>query len=135
MAGCESAGKPDALQTLREFVPRRALSRSVWSASGLPALSLCPLFLTEARESASPLSYALLSTHCPHPLLVIQIPLHGFANAFFEGVGWAPAEVALDFRGVDGVAAVVAGAVFDEGDQLARVVSEFGGQFIDQIAN
>jgi len=37
----ESAGKPDALQTLpRIRLPWRALSRSVWSASGLPALSL-----------------------------------------------------------------------------------------------
>src|SRR6266436_9955646 len=49
----ESAGKPDALQTLREFSPRRASSRSVWSASGLPALSLIPLVpvvLADAKQ-------------------------------------------------------------------------------------
>jgi len=40
----ESAGKPDALQTLARICPLwRDLSRSVWSASGLPALSLVTL--------------------------------------------------------------------------------------------
>ena len=44
----ESAGKPDALQTLARICRGwRALSRSVWSASGLPALSHGPF----ARKS------------------------------------------------------------------------------------
>ena len=37
----------------------------------------------------------------------------------FEGLGGAPAEFAFDLAGVDGVAAVVAGAVGDVGDQAA----------------
>src|SRR5882724_3814728 len=50
----ESAGKPDALQTLaRVLPPSCALSRSVWSASGLPALSLTnkPCDPVERRSS------------------------------------------------------------------------------------
>jgi len=41
IVACESAGKPDALQTLRDK-PRhgKQIRASVWSASGLPALSL-----------------------------------------------------------------------------------------------
>src|SRR5882724_6005251 len=39
----ESAGKPDALQTLRDKAHEGGKTRaSVWSASGLPALSLSP---------------------------------------------------------------------------------------------
>ena len=51
-----------------------------------------------------------------HPGLVVQIPLHGLADAGLEGLGRLPAQFALDLAGVDGVAAVVAGAVRDVGD-------------------
>jgi len=41
--GFESAGKPDALQTLRDKARQGGQIRdSVWSASGLPALSAVP---------------------------------------------------------------------------------------------
>lgn len=45
----------------------------------------------------------------PHPVLIVEIPLDGFANTGFEGFLRLPAEFAVDFRGVDGVAAVVPG--------------------------
>ena len=45
---------------------------------------------------------------------MVEIPAHGFADALLERVRGRPAQVALDLRGVDGVAAVVAGAVLDE---------------------
>ena len=45
----------------------------------------------------------------PHPVLIVEIPLDGFANTGFEGFLRLPAKFAVDFRGVDGVAAVVPG--------------------------
>ena len=61
--------------------------------------------------------------------------MDGFANAGFEGVGGDPAEFALDFSGVDGIAAVVAGAVFDKGDEFAGLAAEFGGEFVHEVAD
>ena len=46
-----------------------------------------------------------------------RLPLHGLADAGMEGLRRAPAELALDLARVDGVAAVVAGAVPDVGDE------------------
>lgn len=51
-----------------------------------------------------------------HPALVIQIPTHRFANALLEFMGGSPAEIVLNFRGVDRVAAIVARPIFHEGD-------------------
>ena len=61
-----------------------------------------------------------------HPVPVVQVPPDGFGHALLEGVGGGPAQLAGDFGVVDGVAAVVAGAVlhiFDEGFRFAK-----GGQ-------
>jgi hypothetical protein len=57
--------------------------------------------------------------HVGDPVLVGEVPLDGLADAGLEGLGRAPAEFALDLAGVDGVAAVVAGAVGDVGDEAA----------------
>ena len=51
-----------------------------------------------------------------YPILVIEIPLNGFADAGFEGFSGFPAKFAVDFGGIDGVAAVVAGTVGDISD-------------------
>ena len=54
---------------------------------------------------------------------MIKIPLNGLLNARFEGRLREPAQLIVDLRGIDGVAAVVAGAVFhvlDEGFWLAE---------------
>ena len=53
-----------------------------------------------------------------YPCLVVEIPLHGLADTGLERLGRLPAEFAFDLGGVDGVAAVVAGAVLDVGDLL-----------------
>lgn len=53
------------------------------------------------------------------PFGVVQVPLHGLADAGFEGFLGSPAEFALNLAGVDGVAQVVAGAVGDVGDEFA----------------
>lgn len=54
-----------------------------------------------------------------HPCLIIQIPLHRFADAGLEGVRGRPAEFVFDFRGVNGVTAVMTEAVFYKCNQLA----------------
>src|ERR1051325_19922 len=80
--------------------------------------------------------YALsLTPHSLHPSLVVQIPLHRLADADLEGVGGRPAELRLDLRGIDGVAAVVAGAVFDVGDEFAGVAAELRSQLVDEVAD
>ena len=57
------------------------------------------------------------------PVFVVEVPGDGLLDAFFEGRLWEPAQLVVDLRGIDGVAAVVAGAVFyvfDEGLGLAE---------------
>src|SRR4051794_12404305 len=48
---------------------------------------------------------------------VVPVPLHRPPQAVLEGDGRLPAQLALDFRAIDGVPAVVAGPVLDEFDQ------------------
>jgi len=72
------------------------------------------------------------------PVLVFQIPLHGFSDAGVEGFLGCPAELALDFGGVDGVALVVAGAVGDVGDEVGVAGNSggfSGGEFFEQGAD
>ena len=54
--------------------------------------------------------------HVGHPLRVVQVPLHGLGNAGVEGFCRLPAQFTFDLVRIDGVAAVVAGAVGDVGD-------------------
>ena len=53
-----------------------------------------------------------------NPSLVVEVPLDGFADACIEGLGRFPAEFAVDLGRVDGVAAVVTGAISDIGNLL-----------------
>lgn len=53
-----------------------------------------------------------------HPLPVVEVPADGLFKAFFELEGRFPAEFALEFGGVDGVALIVAGTVGDKGDEV-----------------
>ena len=53
-----------------------------------------------------------------HPPLIVQIPADGFFQTFFELQGRFPAEFALEFGGVDGVALIVAGTVGDKGNEV-----------------
>ena len=74
--------------------------------------------------------------HVGHPVGVVQVPLHGFADAGVKRLGGLPAQFAFNLAGVDGIAAVVAGAVFDVGD-LAAVALPVGAgaQFVEQSAH
>ena len=49
-------------------------------------------------------------------MAVVQVPFNGFLDAAFEGLLRLPAQFTAYFCGVYRVSAVVAGAVFDEGD-------------------
>jgi len=51
--------------------------------------------------------------HSGHPVLVVEVPVDGLDDADFEGRLGIPAEVGLDLRRVDAVAAVVAETVLD----------------------
>ena len=57
------------------------------------------------------------------PFFVVEIPGDGLLDAFFEGRLREPAQLVMDLCGIDGIAAVVAGAIFhvlDEGFRLAE---------------
>jgi hypothetical protein len=65
------------------------------------------------------------------PLAMLQIPLNCFLDTCLEGFLGFPAEFALDFACVDGVAAVVSGAVFDKGDEAFRFAKFLQDEFND----
>ena len=58
--------------------------------------------------------------HLVEPRLVVEVPADGAFDAFLELEGRLPAELALQFAGVDGVAQVVPLAVGDVGDEVLR---------------
>ena len=100
-------------------------------AHGVPALPGCRRLRCVRRSTGRHLALQ----DGAHPFLVVEIPAHGLADALLELVGGQPAQLLLDLRRVNGVAAVVARAVLDEGDQLARIAAELRGHFVDQIAD
>src|SRR5258708_24118936 len=55
-----------------------------------------------------------------HPIVMIEIPLHGFAQPAREGLFGAPSQFALDFTRVDGVAAVAAPAGLPPANPASR---------------
>ncbi len=71
----------------------------------------------------------------PDPRLILQIPLHGFANTGLKGVSGTPAEFAVDFRGINGITTIMTGAVGDEGDEAAGVSTDFRLKLVDEIAH
>ena len=77
----------------------------------------------------------LLRSNRPDPILIVEVPLKRFADAGFEGVGGFPAELGLDFGGVDRVTAVVAGTILNKSDEFARVAAEVGAEFVDEATN
>lgn len=68
------------------------------------------------------------------PLQVVQVPLHGFADAGFKGFFRGPVEFFLDFAGVYGIAHVVAGAVFYVGDQVA-IAAFLRAEFLKDVTD
>ena len=70
-----------------------------------------------------------------YPLGVVQIPADGAAEAFFKGYRLVPVEFLLQFGAVYGIAAVVAGAVLNKGDEFPEAFlggSAFFGYYIDE---
>ena len=73
--------------------------------------------------------------HVGHPRLVIQIPLHRLPDTGLEGFSRLPAEFAFDLGGVDGVAAVMAGAIGDVGNLfLVRLAVSPWAEFVEDGA-
>ena len=64
-------------------------------------------------RGASCVAYALA------PAFVVEIPAHCFFQTACETLGGAPVEFSRDAVDLHGVAPVMAGPVFDEGDQIA----------------
>src|ERR1035437_6005571 len=52
-----------------------------------------------------------------YPFKIVQVPLNRLAQAASERLPWPPAEFALNLGNIHGIAAVVAWAIFDKGDQ------------------
>ena len=77
----------------------------------------------------------MASTGDLHAGWLSEIPLDRLADAGFKGVRGLPAEFVTHLRRVDRVAAVVAGAVFHEGDQLPGISAELRGELIDEVAD
>src|SRR6266404_8592139 len=73
--------------------------------------------------------------HISHPLFMFKIPAYGLADAAFERFEGMPIQLALDFLCIHGVAAIVAGTVFDECHELT-VGNDWivGPQFVQQAA-
>ena len=70
-----------------------------------------------------------------NPILIIEVPFHRFADPALEGVSRRPAELLFYFRGVDSVAAIVAGTIFVERDEFAGVSTEIGFDFVHKVAD
>ena len=60
---------------------------------------------------------AALADRAP-PGLVVEVPTHGFLQGLLKGLGRRPADLGLRLARIDRVAAVVAGTVGDERDQI-----------------
>ena len=73
--------------------------------------------------------------HSADPFLVGEIPSDCFANAAVKSVSWQPAEFLFHFGGIDRVAAVVAGPVFDEGNELAGVTAKVRFELVKKVAD
>src|ERR1700737_4390993 len=83
---------------------------------------LYPLTITAAGDIAA-------------PVFVFKIPADSFSDAGLKRLQRMPIQFALDFARVHRVAAVVAGAVFDERDEFAvRNGGGVRGQFVHKFA-
>ena len=72
-------------------------------------------------------------THGGDPLGVVQIPAHRVAQAFVKANRLLPAELVLELGAIDGIAAVVAGPVFDVRDKRLELPHGLAGLFGDNF--
>src|SRR3954471_11180615 len=80
------------------------------------------------RPQAEPFAAVAAGLYGLAPGAMAEIPAHGGAQPFLEALSWRPAELAPDLRVIDGVAAVVAGTVGDEGLERAVGGDAAGGE-------
>ena len=64
-----------------------------------------------------------------------RVPADCLSDTLLEPVRRHPAKLILDLGCINGVAAIMAGSVLDEGDQAAGIASEMRRHFINQIAD
>ena len=62
-----------------------------------------------------------VSTRCDrgHPFGMVEIPSDGFEDSTLEGLLRDPTQIALDLARINGVTAIVTGAVFHKRDLIA----------------
>ena len=72
--------------------------------------------------------------HVVDPLLVIQIPLYGFADTGFKSFLRLPSKLTAHLGRIDGIAAIVAGAIRHIGD-LLTIRARFWHHLVQQIAD
>lgn len=58
-----------------------------------------------------------------NPILVVEVPLDGLADACLECLGWLPAKLTVDLGGIDRIAAIMTGSIGDVGDLLKIALS------------
>ena len=78
-----------------------------------------PLHSALSRGQPKTLTTVGAALHRLAPVAMFEVPAHRLPNPFFEPVARLPAELGADLGRVDGVAAVVAGSVGNEGLQVA----------------
>src|SRR4029077_10778997 len=81
-----------------------------------------------------PLSIVSSRLHLLAPVPMVEIPLHRVAKAVLEWTRGRPPELPPDFRRVDRITAIVAGACGDERLQRARA-PRGGPQRVDRVAD
>jgi len=59
----------------------------------------------------------LVTLDVPPPILMIEVPADGLADAHLEVFFGQPIQVALDFIGINGIAKVMTGAILHMGNQ------------------
>lgn len=69
-----------------------------------------------------------------HPLLVIQIPLHGFADPGFKGLLRLPGQLGAHLAGINGITPIVTRAIRHIADLLA-IGADLRHHLIEQIAD
>jgi hypothetical protein len=56
-----------------------------------------------------------------NPSFIVQIPFNGFAHTIFKVYLRIPAQLLANFCSIDNISAIMAGAIFDIGNQRASV--------------
>lgn len=70
-----------------------------------------------------------------HPALMLKIPSDSFTQSRFQGVGGTPAEFDTDLRRIHRVTPIMAGAVWNKGDEAARMTTQLGLLFVNEITD